>query len=89
MDLRYTIRTNYIKAGFQHELAYRDFKGLPRKITSNKALHYKTFNINKNPKYDGYQHELAWIAYKFFNQKTSIQTEEQELIVVWFLNTNN
>ena len=29
------------------------------------------FNIAKSPKYDGYQHELASMVYKFFDRKTS------------------
>ena len=31
----------------------------------------KAFNIAKNPKYDGYQCEIASMAYKFFDKKTS------------------
>ena len=27
--------------------------------------------IAKNPKYDGYQSELAWMVYKFFDKKAS------------------
>ena len=30
----------------------------------------KVFNITKNPKYDGYQRDLASILNKFFDQKT-------------------
>ena len=29
------------------------------------------FNIAKNPKYDGYQHGVASMVYKFLNKKTS------------------
>ena len=31
----------------------------------------KTFNIPKNPKYDGYQRGVTSIVYKFFDKKTS------------------
>ena len=31
----------------------------------------KTFNIAKNPKYDGYQRGLASMVYNFFDEKTS------------------
>ena len=42
------------------------FKGLSRKIASNKILH----NIAKNPKYDGYQRGLASMVYKSFDKKS-------------------
>ena len=34
-------------------MAYGDFKDLPRRTASDKALHDKAFNIDKNPKCDG------------------------------------
>ena len=52
-------------------MAYGDFKDLTRRTASDKILHDKAFNIAKNPKYDGYQHGLASIFYKFFDEKTS------------------
>ena len=52
-------------------MAYEDFKDLTRGTASNKILHDKAFNIAKNPKYDGYQHGLASIFYKFFDEETS------------------
>ena len=30
----------------------------------------KAFNIAKNPKYDGYQREVASMVYKFFDKKS-------------------
>ena len=45
-------------------MAYGDFKDLKRRTDA------KTFNIAKNPKYDGYQRGLASMVYKFFDQKT-------------------
>ena len=51
------------KACFQHDMAY----GLTRRTVSDKILHDKAFNIAKNPKYDGYQHGLASMVYKFFS----------------------
>ena len=47
-------------------MAYGDFKDLPRKTTTDKALHYKAFTIVKNPKFDRYQRGLASMAYMFF-----------------------
>ena len=47
-------------------MAYRDFKDVARRTTSDKILDDKAFNIAKNPKYDGYQRGLASIIYNFF-----------------------
>ena len=46
------------KTCFQHDMACGVFKGLSRKIASDKILRGKPFNIAKNPKYDGYQLDL-------------------------------
>ena len=51
-------------------MAFGHFKDLTRRTASDKILHYKAFNIAKNPKYDGYQTGLASMAYNFFD-KTS------------------
>ena len=40
-------------------MAYRDFKDLARRTTSDKILRDKAFNTAKNPKYDEYQRDLA------------------------------
>ena len=40
-------------------MAFEDFKDLPKKTAADKVLCNKTFNIVKNPKYDGYQRGLA------------------------------
>ena len=52
-------------------MAYEDFKDLTRRTTSDKMLRNKPFSIAKNPKYDGYQHGVASMVYKFLNKKTS------------------
>ena len=51
-------------------MAYGDFKDLERRTASDKVLRDKTFNIAKNPKYDGYQRGLASMVYKFFDKKS-------------------
>ena len=51
-------------------MAYGDFKDLKRRTAADKVLRDKTFNITKNPKYDGYQRGLASMVYKFFDKKT-------------------
>ena len=47
-------------------MAYGEFKELTRKTASDKILRDKAFSIAKNPKYDGYQSELASLVYNFF-----------------------
>ena len=56
---RYIYQNELDKACFQHDMAYGDFKNLPRRTASDKVLCEKTFNIAKNPKYYGYQRGLA------------------------------
>ena len=52
-------------------MAYGDFKDLPRRTASDKVLRDKTFSINKNPKYDGYQRGLASMACKFIDERSA------------------
>ena len=52
-------------------MAYGDFKDLAKRTASGKVLRDKSFNIAKNPKYDGYQRGLASMIYKFFDKKTA------------------
>ena len=59
------------QACFQHDMAYGDFKDLPRRTASDKVLRDKPFNIAKNSKYDGYQRGRASMVYKFFDKKSS------------------
>ena len=70
-DSRYIYRNELDKACFKHRLTYGDFKALARKTASDKVLRDKAFNIAKNPKYDGYQRDLASMVYKFFDKKSS------------------
>ena len=53
-------------------MAYGDFKDLARGTASEKILRDKAFNIAKNPKYDGYQHELASMAHRFLMKKLQV-----------------
>ena len=52
-------------------MAYGDFKDIARRTASDNILRDKAFNIAKNPKYDGYQRELASMVYKFFDKKSA------------------
>ena len=47
------------------------FKGLTRRIDSDKRLRDKAFNIAKNPKYDRYPRGFTSMVYKVFDKKTS------------------
>ena len=50
---------------------YGAFKDLNRRKFDDKVLCHKAFNIAKDPKYDGYQRDLASMVYIFFDKKTS------------------
>ena len=70
-DSRYIYQNELDKACFQHDMAYGDLKDLNRRITADKILRDKAFNIAKDKKIDGYQRGLASMAYKFFDKNTS------------------
>ena len=69
-DSRYIYRNELDKACFQHDMAYGDFRDLPRRTAADKVLRDKAFNFAKDPKYDGYQRGLASMVYKFFDKNT-------------------
>ena len=46
-----------------------EIKDLKRRTQSDKVLKDKAFEIASNPKYDGYQRELASMLYTFFDKK--------------------
>ena len=53
-------------------MAYGNFKDLAERTDSDKVLKDKAFNVEKNPKYDGYQRGLASLVYKFFDKKPQV-----------------
>ena len=59
------------KACFQHDMAYGDFKDLPKRIASDKILRDKAFDTAKNSKNDGCQRGLASMIYTCFVKRTS------------------
>ena len=63
-DSRYIYRNELDEACFQHDMAYGDFKDLTKRTAADKA-----FNIAKDPKYDGYQRELASMVYNSLIKK--------------------
>ena len=52
-------------------MVHGDFKDLTGRTTSDKTSRDKGFNIAKNPKYEGYQRDLASMVDKGFDQKVS------------------
>ena len=53
-------------------MACGGFKDLAKRTASNKVLRDRTFNIAKNPKYDGYQRDLASAVYKSFHKNHQV-----------------
>ena len=70
-DTSYIYKKELNKTCFQHDMAYGDFKDLKRRKLFDKVLRDKAFNIVKNPKYDGYQRDIAYMVYAFFDKKSA------------------
>ena len=68
-DTSYIYKNELDKACLQHDTGYGGFKDVARRTASDKVLRDKAFNFAKNPKYDGYQRELASMVYTFFDKK--------------------
>ena len=69
-DTKYIYRNELDKACFAHDAAYFDSKDLTKRTAADKVLKDKSFNVAKDPKYDGYQRGLASMVYEFFDKKT-------------------
>ena len=52
-------------------MAYDKTKDLVKRTQSDKVLKDKAFKIASNPRYDGYQRELASMVQKFFDKKSA------------------
>ena len=70
-DTSYIYKNELDKACFQHDMAYGDFKDLPKRTAADKILRDKAFKIASDQKYDGYQRGLASMVYKFFDKKST------------------
>ena len=57
------------KACFQHDTTYNKYKNLEKRIQSDKVLKDKDFKIEKTPEYNGYEHALVSMVYRFFQKK--------------------
>ena len=47
-----------------------DFKDLNIRTAADKVLRDKSFDIARNPKFDGYQHGIPSMAYTLFEKET-------------------
>ena len=63
---------------FQHDSAYADHKDLINGTEADKVLRDKAYDIDSNPKYDGYQRGLARMVYKFFDKKSTAEPSSLE-----------
>ena len=70
-DSRYIYKNELGKASFQYYMAYGDYKDLAKRTAADNVLKNKAFNIDKDPKCDGYQRGLVSMVYKLFDKKTS------------------
>ena len=69
-DSSYIYRKELDEVCFQHDMAYGDFKELPRRTASDKILRHEAFNIAKNKKYDGYQRGIGSMVYKLVDKRS-------------------
>ena len=76
---KYIYKNELGKACFRHDMAYGNFKDLPRRTASDKVLRDKTFNIAKNQKYHEYQRSFASMLYKYFDKETSESGDNNEI----------
>ena len=59
VNKNYIYKNDLDKAYFQHDMAYGKYKDLTKRKESDKVLRYKAFEIANNPKYNGYETDLA------------------------------
>ena len=59
-----------------------DFKDLARRTTSHKIFRDSAFNIAKNPKFDGYQRDLASMVYRFFDKMSAGGAFKKKLCLI-------
>ena len=78
-DTKYIYRNKLDKACFQHDMAYRDFKDLPKIAASDEVLRDKAFNFAKNPNCNEYQKGLASMVYKLFDKNSLGSGDNNEI----------
>ena len=82
-DTSYIYKNELHKASFQHDMAYGDFKDLKRRTASDKILGDKTFNIDKNSKYDVDIHQEGLFLWFI---KFLIKSRNQVVLLIMKLN---
>ena len=81
-DTSYIYKNELDQPCFQHYMAYGDFKDLKRRNFSDKVLRDKTFNIAKNPKYNGYQRGvLLWLINFLIKSPLRLQINLYQVVV--------
>ena len=65
-NIDFIYKNDLDKACFQHDMAYGKYKDLAKRTESDEVLRNKTFEIARNPKYDGYQRGLTSMVYNSF-----------------------
>ena len=65
---------------FAHDAAYFDSKDLPEITISDKILKDKAYEIAIKSKYVGYHRGLASVVYKFFDKKTGLGANINEVL---------
>ena len=69
-DTSYIYKNELDKSCFQHDMAYGDFKDLPKRTAADNVLRDKAFKIASDQKYDGYQRGLASVVCNVFDRKS-------------------
>ena len=76
-DLNFIYEKGLDKTCFDNDTVYDNTKKLSERTVLDKILNDRTYEIALNPKYNGYQTELASMMYHFFDKKTvSIATSK-------------
>ena len=88
-DTKYIYKSELDKACFQHDMAYGDFKDLAKRTASDNVSRDKTFNIAKNPKYDGYQRDLASMIDKKNQQLVVLKMNYTKSVIIWRIKQAN
>ena len=82
VDSTYIYQNELNKACFQHDMVYGRFKDLNRRSFADKFLRDTAFSIAKDPKYDGYQRDLASMVDKFFDKKLLGDVLEIKMFII-------
>ena len=77
---------NDLDKTFQHDAAYGKSKDLAKRTLSDNVLRDKAFEIESDPKYDGYQIGLASMVYKFLTNNLVEGVLLPSQITNWHMN---